>query len=69
MIKVKAKIILPDYPCIMIVDDDELVLFTSPNTGTVVASPIPDRVGYYTNTWWEHKFTPWYGIITLTQEM
>ena len=71
MIKVKADIekrAMPNYPCIMIAGDDEIVLLTEPKTGTIIKSKDVNRIGYYSRTWATHQFTPWYGSVTLTQE-
>ena len=49
---------------------DEIVMFTSPSTGTVVASS-PTRgykVGYYSETWESQLFVDFDGSVTLSND-
>lgn len=63
------------YPCLKVHHGDGIVvLFTEPRQGTVVkGSPDKEargtlRLGYFSSSWNEENFVPFYGTLSLTQE-
>lgn len=58
----------PEYPCLKIYkDNDFIVLFTDPTTGTVVYSTYYDhKVGDYDNDWISSGFKPFNDILELS---
>ena len=56
-----------EYPCIKQADD-LFVLFDSKYSGMVIKQNSAWRVGYYSATWVEEKFTPFHGKIEIEVE-
>lgn len=47
--------------------DGLIVLFSAPDTGTVLSSrPFSHNVGFYSDSWGEHFFEKFDGTITIT---
>ena len=54
------------YPCMMITDDDMIVLFNGPRKGVVVSQGnSTTHIGYYETRWSMEYFTPWMGVLEL----
>ena len=58
-----------EYPCLM-QSMDHVILFTEENTGTCVwcSEDIWGDLGYWTNDWNMHDFSPFNGSITLSND-
>ena len=54
-----------EYPCLKIHENGLAVLFTAPETGTVVASDNAHSIGEWSGDWAEYDFTIYHGTITL----
>lgn len=61
-------VVVPQYPYFgMWPDGTMIVLFTAPNTGTVVhEADDPSRIGEYYKLWAEPDFKRWNGSVTIT---
>lgn len=59
-----------EYPYLGVFPDGEIVLFTSPCTGTLIYTIMTPaiRFGHYSSDWDENKFTRFTGEITLSNE-
>ena len=72
VVKEKQKELKPKYPYLGIRKDEEdytVVLFTSCDEGTVVASDYNKQpIGYYSNGWRQSDFTPFTGTIELSND-
>ena len=60
----------PKYPCLLILEDGDLIVaFQSHNTGTVISDDSGNfHVGYHSNGWCEDLYTPYTGVIELSNE-
>lgn len=65
--EVKQKPQQPDYPCLMIAKDGDIVLMDCYECGSVLKSKTY-RVGEYRTTWVMAAFSKFDGILTLRNE-
>jgi len=58
------------YPCLMITDRENIVLFSGPSTGVVINTRAASSwsIGEYCNSWADGDFRPFNGTIELSNE-
>ena len=58
----------PEYPMLMKAESGMIVLMKEDKSGVVIANPVLIHMGQYVHDWPMHKFTPFTGSITLSND-